>query len=193
VLWEDEGMSFLDRRGLLTGAGALLGAELVAPLAKALAAEAAPGFAASRAAFTPEQRMLLAAVSERIIPTTDTPGAIAAGVPAFMEMMLADWYEPTDRNDFMNQMGMFEGYARVRYQKPCAALAPEQLDALLTLAMEGRIPSVPASFFEHCRQLVLLGYYTSEIGCKQERVYVPVPGRYDGKYPYADVRRIFSS
>ena len=73
------------------------------------------------------------------------------------------------------------------------ALTPEQLDAVLTLAMEGRINDLPRTFFEHCRQLVVLGYYTSEIGCKQERVYLPVPGRYDGKYPYADVRRVFSS
>lgn len=184
-------MSCLDRRGLLTGVAALLGVELAAPLAKALAAEA--GFAVSHAAFTPDQRSLVAAVSERIVPTTDTPGAIAAGVPAFMEMMLADWYEPTDRNDFMAGLGLMEGYARIQYDTPFAALAPEEQDAVLTLAMTGRIPALSGGFFEHCRQLVLLGYYTSEIGCRQERVYVPVPGRYDGKYPYADVRRIFSS
>ena len=64
-------------RGLLTGAAAILGAELAAPLARALAAETAPGFSASHAAFTPEQRALVSAVSERIVPTTDTPGAIA--------------------------------------------------------------------------------------------------------------------
>jgi gluconate 2-dehydrogenase gamma chain len=186
-------MSFLDRRGLLTGASALLGVELVAPLAKALAAEAAPGFLASHAAFTPEQRSQVEAISERIVPTTDTPGAIAAGVPAFMEMMLADWYEPTDRNDFMSGLGLLEGHARVYYEKPFAEIPPEQQDAVLTLAMEGKISTLPAIFFEHCRQLVVLGYYTSEIGCKQERVYVPVPGHYDGKYPYADVRRVFSS
>src|SRR4051812_6689583 len=108
-------MSFLDRRGLLTGASALLGMELVAPLAKALAAEAMPGFTASRTAFTPEQRALVAALSERIIPTTDTPGAIAAGVPAFIEMMLADWYEPTDRNEFMTGLGVLEGYSRIQF------------------------------------------------------------------------------
>lgn len=186
-------MSFLDRRDLLTGAAALLGAELVAPLAKALAAETPAGFTASHAAFTPEQRALVAAISERIVPTTDTPGAIAAGVPAFIEMMLADWYETTDRNDFMEGLGLVEGYARVHYEKPCAGLTPEQLDVVLTLAMQGRIPALSHSFFEHCRQLAILGYYTSEIGCRQERVYVPVPGHYDGKYPYANVRRVFSS
>jgi hypothetical protein len=186
-------MAFLDRRGLLQSASALLGVELVAPLAKALAAETAPGFAASHTALSAEQRALVSAISERIMPTTDTPGAIAAGVPAFIEMMLADWYEPTTRQEFMNGLGLFEGSTRIQFAKPFAEIAPEEQDLVLTQAMTGKIPGLPASFFEHCRQLVVLGYFTSEIGCKQERVYVPVPGRYDGKYPYAEVRRVFSS
>lgn len=186
-------MAFLDRRGLLQGATAFLGVELAAPLARALAADTASGFTASRPPLLIEQRALISAISERIVPTTDTPGAIAAGVPAFMEMMLADWYEPTDWQEFMNGLGMFEGSARIQFGKPFAEIAPEEQDLVLTQAMTGKIPSLPISFFEHCRQLVVLGYYTSEIGCKQERVYLPVPGRYDGKYPYADVRRVFSS
>ncbi|MDB5739687.1 MAG: twin-arginine translocation pathway signal, partial [Alphaproteobacteria bacterium] len=89
-------MSF-DRRDMLMGVGAIFGAALAAPLQKALAAEAVatvvPGYIASRTIFTAAQRSDVAAISERIIPTTDTPGAIAAGVPGFIEMMLADWYE----------------------------------------------------------------------------------------------------
>ena len=186
-------MTILDRRGLLASASLLLGAELVAPLARALASDAVPGFTASQAQFTPDHRALVSAISERIIPTTDTPGAVNAGVPAFMEMMLADWYAPGDRDDFMNGLGMVDGYARVQYEKVFAALPPEQQDQVLTLAMQGRIPELGGDFFQHCRQLVVLGYYTSEVGCKQERVYLPVPGHYDGKYPYAEVRRVFSS
>ena len=186
-------MGLLDRRDLFAGAAAFLGAELVAPLAKALAAEVAPGFAASHAALTPEQMLLVSAISERIIPATDTPGAIAAGVPAFIEMMLADWYEPTDRNEFMTGLGVLEGNARVQFNRPFAGLAPEEQDLVLTQAMTGRISGLAGNFFEHCRQLTITGYYTSEVGCKQERVYLPVPGHYDGKYPYAQVRRVFSS
>lgn len=183
-------MTVFDRRGLLATASALFGAEMIAPLARAFAADAVPGFAASQAQFTPEQRAQVSAISERIMPTTDTPGAIAAGVPAFIEMMLADWYSPQERDDFLNGLGVVEGHAWVQYETTFAALAPEQQDALLTLAMQGRLGG---DFFSHCRQLVILGYYTSEIGCKQERVYLPVPGHYDGKYPYAQVRRVFSS
>lgn len=189
-------MAFLDRRDLMAGAGALFGLELVAPLAKALAAEqapAAPGFMVTRTAFTSDQRSLVAAISERIIPSTDTPGAIAAGVPAFIEMMVADWYESTERNDFLGGLGVLEGHVRVQFNRPFVGIAPEEQDLVLTQAMTGRISGMPGGFFEHCRQLTILGYYTSEVGCKQERVYLPVPGHYDGKYAYDQVRRVFSS
>lgn len=183
------------RRELMLGVTALFGSTLVAPLARAAtaAAKGPDGFTASHAALTTEQRAMVAALSERIIPTTDTPGAVAAGVPGFIEMMLADWYEPTDRNEFMAGLGVMDGYARVRYSKPYAELAPDSQDAILTTAMENALPGLSGRFFEQCRQMVILGYYSSEIGCRQERVYLPVPGRYDGAYPYAEVRRVFSS
>jgi hypothetical protein len=40
------------------------------------------------------------------------------------------------------------------------------------------------SFFLIARDLTLLGYYSSEIGCTQAREYLPVPGRYDGNADY---------
>src|SRR6187401_2155741 len=154
-------MTFLDRRGLLQGAAALFGVEMAAPLSRALVAESMPGFAASRPALSAAQLTLVSAISEHIVPTTDTPGAIAAGVPAFIEMMLADWYEPTDWQQFMNGLGVFEGSARIQFGKPFAEISPEEQDLVLTQAMTGKIQGLPASFFEQCRQLVVLGYYTS--------------------------------
>jgi gluconate 2-dehydrogenase gamma chain len=40
---------------------------------------------------------------------------------------------------------------------------------------------------------VITGYFTSDVGITQERKYLPVPGRYDGAYPYSEVNRVFSS
>jgi hypothetical protein len=179
------------RRGLLAGATALFGAELCAPLARALAAEAQPGFVASHACFSTDQRALVTAIAERIIPATDTPGATAAGVPAFIELMLADWYETEARNQFLDGIGRVDGHAQVRFNHAFAALTPYEQDEILTAAMNNQIGQMPTGFFAQCRQLVILGYYTSEIGCKQERIYVPVPGRYDGRFPYAG--KVYSS
>ena len=58
--------------------------------------------------------------------------------------------------------------------------------------MEDRLPG-GADFFDKFRQLVLTGYFTSEVGITQEREYLPVPGRYDGAYLYSNVNRVFSS
>ena len=53
--------------------------------------------------FTPEENKALIEMSERIIPADDTPGATAAGVPAFIAHMLANWYDPPERTRVIEQ------------------------------------------------------------------------------------------
>ena len=67
---------------------------------------------------------------------------------------------------------------------------PEQQDALLTLAMNDQLPS-GGHFFRAFRQLVITGYYTSEIGMTQEREYLPVPGEYNGEFLYSQVNKVY--
>lgn len=43
----------------------------------------------------------------------------------------------------------------------------------------------PAHYFKMMKELALLGYFTSEIGCTQAQRYVESPGRYDPCVPYA--------
>ncbi|HUG40913.1 MAG TPA: gluconate 2-dehydrogenase subunit 3 family protein [Longimicrobiales bacterium] len=42
----------------------------------------------------------------------------------------------------------------------------------------------PTHYFRMMKELVLLGYFTSEIGCKQAQRYIEAPGRYDPCVPY---------
>jgi hypothetical protein len=42
----------------------------------------------------------------------------------------------------------------------------------------------PAHYFRMMKELALLGYFTSEIGCMQAQRYVESPGRYDPCVPY---------
>jgi len=180
-----------DRRNLLGVATALFGAGLVAPFGRALAADTAPGFVASRAVMTADQKALAGAIAERIIPTTDTPGAAGAGVPDFIDLMLADWYNDGDATDFLAGLIIVDAFAQAQDGKPFVQLAVADQNKVLTCAGGGMMPGLAADWFEHCRQLVITGYYTSDIGCRQERIYLPVPGRYDGRYPYPG--KVFSS
>jgi hypothetical protein len=42
------------------------------------------------------------------------------------------------------------------------------------------------------KELTLLGYFTSEIGSKQARRYVQVPGRFEGCIPYKKGDKAFA-
>jgi hypothetical protein len=194
----------IDRRDAVASIVAMFGATLFAPLARAAGVASGGGAgigaplpvindgAPSAAVFTDAQRALVTALSERVLPATDTPGAIAAGVPAFIEKLLADWSYPADRIPILAGLDTIDAHSRADFGVPAASATAAQQDRLLTLAMEDRMTN-GAAFFTAFRQMVIAGYYTSEIGMTQEREYLPVPGTYDGAYPYSKVNKVFSS
>jgi len=50
----------------------------------------------------------------------------------------------------------------------------------------------PNYYYSMIKQLTLLGYFTSEIGCKKARRYVETPGHYDGNLPYKKGDKAFA-
>src|SRR5690606_15775982 len=141
------------------------GAALIAPLARLAAqtnsaVQAISTGAPTAPVFTPAQRALVDGLSERVLPTTDTPGALAAGVPEFIERLLADWSYPEERKPILAGLDALDGVARSQFGKPASALDAAQQDALLTLAMEDKFTG-GAAFFEAFRQMVITGYFTS--------------------------------
>src|SRR3546814_9488072 len=58
--------------------------------------------------FTPPQKALMTVLSERVMPTTDTPGAIAAGVPEYIEKLLADWAWPDERKPIIAGLDLLD-------------------------------------------------------------------------------------
>lgn len=183
----------MDRRGLLQGLTALVGAAAFPDFARAMVKGGGPGLEVLHPVFTVRQRALVAALSERIMPTTDTPGAIVAGVPAFIEMMLGDWFEPVQKAQFLADLNALEAYTASQHKAPFAKLGADRQDAILTAAMNKAVPGVAQDFFERLRTLVISGYFRSEIGATVERFYLPVPGEYIGDYPYTKVGRVISS
>ena len=64
-------------------------------------------------------------------------------------------------------------------------MSVEERQKLMTSLKDEAIATNKApSFFLIARDLTILGYYSSEIGCTQAREYLPVPGRYDGSADY---------
>lgn len=124
---------------------------------------------------------VLSAVCDRVIPTDDTPGAVAAGVPRFIDHMLTYWYDAPEQTRMLAGLEEMDRQARARFGRGFSDCANTQQDTLLLeLDAQGA-----KSWFGTAKYLTIWGYYTSEIGITRELQQMPAAGRYDGCAPYA--------
>jgi gluconate 2-dehydrogenase gamma chain len=194
----------IDRREALRRAALLLGGALAAPAAATLlaareAALAAPVGWAPRV-LTPAQLEQAATIADRIIPTTDTPGARAAGVHRFIDVMLAEYYDGAERARFVAGLAEVDARARAAHGRSFVRCSAARQTALLarlddeTFGVDRAADaSVVHAFFRRMKELTLLGYYTSRPGASVELRYEAVPGRFDGCVPLARIGRAWST
>lgn len=110
-------MKPIDRREALRRVAAVLGCAITAPTLEAVLtgwpAEArAADLAGASTALSPRQDALIATIAEIIIPETDTPGARAAGVDAFIRAMLTSYYPAEERDAFLDGLRAVDERAR---------------------------------------------------------------------------------
>jgi hypothetical protein len=118
---------------------------------------------------------LLAELADVIIPTTDTPGAKAAGVEKFIIRTVRDCFSSEEREQFYAGLRKFEAECQSKFSAPYAALSSEKkVDFLKSFAPQNK------TFFSKLKQLTVTGYFTSEIGATQALAYLPIPGRFQG-------------
>lgn len=130
-------------------------------------------------------------VGETILPTTSTPGAKAAQVSKTMKAVVSDCYPDNDVEIFLTSIDQINDASNKKFTKPFLELTAVQREELLKeidkeakAYQQTKKAEDPNHYFTMVKQLTLLGYFTSEIGCTQAQRYIPVPGRYDGCVPY---------
>ncbi len=150
--------------------------------------------------FTDEDAILLDEVSDTILPPTKTPGAKAAEVGKFMIVMVNDCYTADDQKVFHEGIKKLNDAADKKYNTSFVKLTPEQrheflvsLDSEQKDYMKNKKKEDPSHYFRMMKELTLLGYFTSKIGCTQALRYIETPGRYDGCVPYAKGDKAWAS
>ena len=139
-------------------------------------------------AFNAEQFALLEQVCEVIIPTTDTPGAIAAGVPAFMRQMLEEWGTESSRSQIGSVLEAVQKLAWSRFGAAFLELAPDRRLEVIKL-LDGERVEAKDPAYSKFKHLVLVGYYQSEIGATRELRYELVPGAWRPCVPLSEIGR----
>jgi len=139
-------------------------------------------------ALTPHQNETAAIIAELIIPKTDTPGARDAGVPAFIDVMLAEWADDDQRKFFTEGLANVDERSRAAFTKDFIACTPAQQSEILQdldyelARLRDTKSDTSKNFFQAMKWLTLTGYYTSEVGATAELHYRVVPGRYEPCY-----------
>jgi hypothetical protein len=136
--------------------------------------------------FSANDEAILAEFADIIIPTTkSSEGAKAAGLGAFIPMMIKDCYPPKMQEIFASGMKEMQAKCLTDFNKDFMLMSIEERQKLMeSLKNEAIATNKAPSFFLLARDLTILGYFSSEIGCTQAREYLPVPGRYDGSADY---------
>ncbi|MFM5923637.1 MAG: gluconate 2-dehydrogenase subunit 3 family protein [Novosphingobium sp.] len=182
-----DAMLQMDRRALMQRAMLLLGATALA------SCDFLPG-AKAGATLSDDRLKLLDAFADTLIPVTDTPGAVGAGVPKVLAQMYHDWASAETRSELSGALDRLDAAARKAKGKGFAELAPPERQAFLSGHDKAALVDVPPppgapmgnpfapvvsvvdNGYAKLKDLVATLYYHSELGLTKELVYEHVPG-----------------
>lgn len=174
-------MNLLSRREAIKKVAIMVGGTIALP--DILKAWESPAIENQFFAFGPQDETLIAEIANVIVPDTDTPGAKAAGVQRFMMKVIADCMDEPDRLKIMDGFAGIDKYAQQNMGKGFVQCSDPDRVTILT-HFEKEYHDSKTGAWRDIKSLVVTGYFTSEIGCTQALRYEPVPGSYDGAYPY---------
>jgi hypothetical protein len=116
--------------------------------------------------FSPDEYAVISRIADLIIPATDTPGAVGAGVPAYIDMLVAG--SEQHQKVFRAGLAWLTGH---RFN----SLSEDEQIALLTPLSDavdsGRVQSDTEKFWRAIKSMTADGYYTSKIGLVDELGY----------------------
>jgi hypothetical protein len=144
----------------------------------------------------PHQNAMVTTISEIIIPQTSTPGAKAARVNEFIDLILTEWYDEEEKAIFLTGLTEVDARTRDLFGKDFVDCG-EKLQAEILRALDDEVAEARAevrrgstrrrpperNFFFMIKQLTLVGYYTSEIGFEQELHGEIIPARHAACVP----------
>jgi hypothetical protein len=116
------------------------------------------------------QNETVVTLTELIIPQTDTPGAKATGVNRFVDAVLQK-AKPAERDSFVRGLAWLDARSRQLFRNDFVSVTPAQQTKLLTELSHDEVPTelrAGADFFRAIKSMTIDGYYTTEIGLRQE-------------------------
>ena len=139
------------------------------------AAEAAESQASWKPLFFDEhQNETVIILTDLIIPATDTPGAKAALVNRYIDLLYNE-EKPETQKQLIEGLAWLDGRSMSQHGKPFVSLTQAHQTAMLERLADPANSNPDdrrgIEFFHLIKELTIFGYYTSEIGMDQELQY----------------------
>lgn len=139
--------------------------------------------------FTDEDENILTIneIAGIIIPKTDSPSAKDVNVAPIIINLLHDCYTDQYKKIFTEGLKTINQLSIQTYGKDFITISDihqKTLIGIIDLEERRQRNSVITHYFRLIKELIILSYFTSEIGCTQALRYLPVPGKFIGDYPY---------
>lgn len=173
----------VDRRTLIQRAILLVGGAITG------APQAAAGKPDRR--FSSARRKLFDAYADILIPETDTPGALGAGVPASVDALMRDWASEATATLLGATLDALDEAARGIAGTDLLSL-PAAKRIEVTRAFDAERVARRDPGYLRLKDLVLVTYYLSEPGATQELRYELVPGVWEASVPLGPDRRAWA-
>ncbi len=174
----------MERRDLLRALGAAAAFTMMPRTAQAAWETVAASPGALPRVLSDDRAELIAALCDAIIPRTDTPSATDVGVPAFIDVIVAEYYNDDERTQFLAGIDLIGMRLRRGDATSFAGLSPESQKELLDALDQPADRQAPdARAWSRLKGLVVHGYFTSERVQKDVLKTVIMPGKFDGNAP----------
>jgi hypothetical protein len=184
----------LNRRDAIQRISILMGGMISAPAMAGLNGKKSH---ATFVQFSAAQESLVAEIADTIIPTTDTPGAKAAGVEKFVLRVVQDCYPENSQKAFAEGLVKLDADCQARFGKSYIdATITQRKEALTTCMLESdatrKSKKGQPTFFFMMKELTTTGYFTSEIGATKALDYLSIPGKFDGCMPISPTQKTWA-
>ncbi len=129
--------------------------------------------------YTSDEMALVSRISDLIIPRTETPGALDANVPGYLDGLMTEWASEETRRAHREAIQLLAARldtATVDFLDAEEDRAVAALTALDAAAFDG---DNSLSGYRSLKGYITQAYFATEEGAIQELKWVAVPGRWD--------------
>jgi len=145
--------------------------------------------------YTDELKAFVQRLCDIFLPDTDSPGAVAAGVPERFEMVLNGWMDRQGRVEWLRRVeglqSLLDDTAETLFMDATDDAQIEAVGTLDAIAFGQREGN--AGSYRRLKREVVSAYYTTEAGCTEELQWIATPGDWRSCVPLKDIGRTWAA